>query len=76
MLFFLVEWIAFVFYWTWFIWPPVFIVSLVNAIAHAVRTEVAKQMGQELPEPNKASIRWAVISFLFILCGIFWAIIG
>lgn len=71
MLLFLVEWIALVFYWTWFFWPPMFILSLVNAIAHTVRCEVAKQLGQEPPE-GSSGIGWAIVSFLVILCGMLW----
>nr|WP_312578054.1 hypothetical protein [Sedimentibacter sp.] len=49
-----------IYYFTWFIWPFVFVFSLVDAIASSVK-------GDELSP--KSSI-WASVSLLIILAGV------
>lgn len=48
------------YYWTWFIWPFVFIFSLVDAIASSVK-------GDDL---SPKSSMWASASLLIILAGV------
>ncbi|MGY4691073.1 hypothetical protein [Salibacterium sp. K-3] len=60
MLIELMQGIAMFYYWTWFIWPFVFVFSLVHAITSLVKDD-------------KASIRPAItasISLLIILAGV------
>lgn len=48
------------YYYTWFIWPFVFVVSLTNAISTAIKEE----------KPSVSSILSASIALLTILAGI------
>ena len=71
----LVKFLGIIFYWTWFIWPPVFVFCLIRAIANAVRAEVAKQMGQEPPTPDNGPPIFATIALLLMLCSIAWPLL-
>ncbi len=56
----LMQGIGVLYYWTWFIWPFVFVWSLTNAIATAVKEG----------EANLGSLVYASISLIIILAGI------
>lgn len=62
MLIGLMHTIAIFYYWTWFIWPFVFIFSLVYAIASLVKDDTA----------SMKPILVASVSLLIILAGITW----
>lgn len=60
MLFGLLNWIGILFLWTWFIWPFVFVFSLVYAIASLVKDEKASMV----------PAFFASVSLLIIVAGI------
>ena len=60
MLIGLMEGIAILYYWTWFIWPFIFIFSLVYAISSLVKDE----------EASMKPVLVASVSLLIILAGI------
>lgn len=55
----LMQGIAIFYFWTWFMWPFVFIFSFTNAITTAIKEE----------KPSISSILSASISLLIILAG-------
>lgn len=56
----LMEGIAILYYWTWFIWPFVLIFSLVNAISSLVKDDAA----------SMKPVLVASVSLLIILAGV------
>jgi len=60
MLIGLMTWLCTLYYWTWFIWPFVFVFSLGLGIADHAKNENASGGG----------LIWAAISLLIILAGV------
>ena len=56
----LMQGIGIFYYWTWFVWPFVFVFSFTNAISTAIKEENA----------SLSSLMSASISLLIILAGI------
>jgi len=48
------------YYWTWFLWPFIFVFSFIDAISEAVKDE----------DPSEKSTIIAAVSLLIILAGI------
>lgn len=65
MLIELIKGIGIFYLWTWFIWPFIFVISLVNAIKNLVKEESAT-----------ANIIIASIALLVIICGIQISLLG
>lgn len=62
MLIGLMEAIAIFYYWTWFIWPFVFIFSFAHGLVGIIKNE----------NPSRKGLWIAATSFLIILAGIVW----
>ena len=61
----IIEAFFYVFFYTWFIWPPVFVYNLISAIRHACQApseEQEKKCGQ--------ASAWAAVSFTVIIGGL------
>lgn len=75
MFFFLIEWIAYLCYWFWPLWPIILICSLVNAIGYEVRQVIARELGREVPnKPNLALIP-AILSLTVLFCGLLFPLL-
>ncbi len=61
MLIELMNGIAIFYYWTWFIWPFVFVFTFASGIAQIIKTEQSS---------DKIELTIAAISLLIILAGI------
>ena len=66
MLINVMKWIGILYYWTWFVWPFVFVFSLGLGIADQVKNE----------KPSHKGLILAAVSLLIILAGLttpaFW----
>ena len=61
----LVNVIGLIYLWTWFIWPFIFVASLVNAIRNLVKEE-----------STTTNVNIASVALLVIICGIQFGLVG